>query len=151
MQLSSPNGDFVEIRLDGYQYGASAAAPKGGWDENWLFVVGRVKLAGELWEFRDPCLTTWEAHELLAWLRALPKATETSIYFTEPNLSFSAASGNPGESILVIRLAGEAAPPSASWEDRWGNDARIEFAVTHASLTAVADEWEQQVELYPLR
>ncbi|MDQ0895792.1 HIRAN domain-containing protein [Agromyces ramosus] len=151
VRISSPDGDFVEIRLDGYQFGASDAAPTGGWDENWLLVDGRVKLAEESWEFRDPCLTTWEARELLAWLRAVPPAVDTSIEFTEPNLSLAAVAADPGESILVIRLAGEAAPPSASWDDRWGRGIRMELRVEHALLAVATNEWEQQLQLYPLR
>jgi hypothetical protein len=151
VQFTSPDGDFVEIRLYGYQFGASAAAPTGGWDENWLLVDGRVKFAEESWEFRDPCLTTWEARALLAWLRTVPQAIETSIEFTEPNLSFAAVAAIPGESILVIRLVGEAAPPSASWDDRWGRGIRMEFRVEHAQLAVATNEWEQRLEHYPLR
>lgn len=151
MLISSPAGDYIELRIDGYQFGKSSSAPKGGWDENWLIVVGRVKRGEESWAFRDPCLTTWEARELLTWLRAIPDAKNTSLVFTEPNLSFSTGTADPGESTLVVTLSGEAAPPSAPWDERWGNGVPMEFHVDHASLTAATDEWERHLVAYPLR
>ncbi len=64
---------MIEIHPVAYQFGANPQARPGtDWDANWLVVRGQVTTADALdWSFTDPCLTTWEAQELSAWLRGV--------------------------------------------------------------------------------
>jgi hypothetical protein len=98
MQLRSPDGVSVELRIAGYQFpdykvhSADVAVrrlqaltkfphadPKKlarDWDANWLQVCGNITLAdGKTWAFEQPCLTTWDARELGSWLREVPAGT----------------------------------------------------------------------------
>ena len=111
MLLTSSDGASVELRQTRYQYPAAPSEP-GDWDANWLDIHGRVRTAtGESWRFDDPCLTTWEARQLGAWLRAAADGrvpvteaptedSEDLLTFTEPNLGFSVG-GREGDSLVV--------------------------------------------------
>jgi hypothetical protein len=57
----------------GYQFEVTpATADEEEWDANWLMICGNVRTAdSRRWAFLDPCLTTWEARSLSAWLRAV--------------------------------------------------------------------------------
>lgn len=151
MLITSPSGDFIELRITAYQYGTSPTAPAGGWDENWLTVAGRVKHGEKSWTFHEPCLTTWEAQELLAWLRHAGQHSPGEIEFTEPNLSFAARSDAGGAATIVVTLKGEAAPPDISDADRWGAGREISFRVSAAALVAAAEAWERDLTKFPVR
>ena len=62
------------------------------WDSNWLIIEGHVSLGGRIWEFGDPCLTTFEAIRLADWMDAQAKGTaeQALCAFTEPILNSSA-------------------------------------------------------------
>lgn len=151
MLITSSAGDFIELRIGAYQYSKSQAAPDGGWDENWLHVSGRVKRGNESWAFREPCLTTWDAQNLLAWLRRIHSSTAESIDFTEPNLSFDAHPTGGDEVTIVITFKGESAPPSIADEDRWSVGCAMTFRVSEGSLAAAADSWERELAAFPVR
>lgn len=38
------------------------------WDSNWLVVMGRACVSGRQWQFKEPCLTTFEAQRLANWM-----------------------------------------------------------------------------------
>lgn len=151
MLLPSRTGDFVELFIDGYQFGESPAASTGGWDEHWLQIAGRVRRGGESWVFRDPCLTTWEAHELLGWLRRAVEYSPESIDFVEPNLAFDATSNDDVGTTIVVTLRAEAAPPTASDEIRWGRGCGITLDMSAASLRAAASAWENDLMAHRAR
>lgn len=114
MQLRSPDGATVDLRITGYQFpdykvpaaeaagtwlravtmasrlpGANARHLARDWDANWLQVRGDITLAdGKTWAFEDPCLTTWQARELGSWLREAAAGT------VPPS---RVAGGEPGE------------------------------------------------------
>lgn len=148
--ITSSLGDFVELRVDGYQYGKSPSAPVGGWDENWLMIAGRIRRGPESWVFREPCLTTWEAQDLLRWLRRAVDANPEPVDFTEPHLSFEATS-HGGSHTTVVTFRGEAAPPSTSDEDRWDVGCGLTLDLREDSLAAAADAWEREIAAYPPR
>jgi hypothetical protein len=98
MQLRSPDGTSMELRIAGYQFPGHQASvadfalnwlevwakigpPPGGkwardWDANWLQVCGSITLAdGKTWAFEQPCLTTWDAQELGSWLHEVAAGT----------------------------------------------------------------------------
>lgn len=137
--------------MAGHQYSKSLSAPEGGWDENWLIVSGRVKRGDESWIFQDPCLTTWEARELLAWLRRASESVAEVIDFTEPHVSFDASPKDGDETIIVVTLKGEAAPPSISDRDRWDVGCPTAFHISCSALAAAAGDWERELADFPVR
>lgn len=149
--LRSPAGDYVELSVTGYQYGKSPSVAAGGWDENWLNISGQARSGTESWAFRDPCLTTWEARDLLGWLRRAVESTPEPIDFTEPNLSFGARVDVGSQTAIVVTLKGEAAPPSASDGNRWGSGCALTLDVTRDALAEAADAWESELDAYPPR
>ncbi len=78
MKLVSADGSSLELAVDGYQFPPTDHSALGkDWDSNWLYVRGSVSLPdGRTHQFRDPCLTTWEARRLLAWLTAVNRPAE---------------------------------------------------------------------------
>jgi hypothetical protein len=60
-------GDNSGCRLTilGYQFPDDTTDE---YDSNWLVIGGEVWLDGREWQFRDPCLTTFEAKRLADWL-----------------------------------------------------------------------------------
>ena len=160
MKLVSADGASVDLRVRRYQFpGIADAAPR-DWDANWLVVAGDVRLAdGRGWSFSDPCLTTWEARSLGAWLRgAVTGAVEPAGFdaddeeslecFTEPNLALSLAERSETSAVVRVRFSLESRPP-------WSGDDLYEFFVTldlpfHV-LSAAADEWDSELSEFPVR
>lgn len=89
MLLAGANGNELELSIVGYQFPDVEHDP---WDSNWLLVALRVVSPKGTWEVVDPCLTTWEAKNLMAWLVtvATRDPASTPLAFTEPNLTFTA-------------------------------------------------------------
>jgi hypothetical protein len=92
VRLSSRDGASIEIRSISYQFGANTQARVGtDWDTNWLVIRGDVKTAGGRGvNACRPCLITWEAQKLAAWLRgvvdgSVPPVTDLSDTTTPAN------------------------------------------------------------------
>lgn len=86
------------------------------WDSNWLVVFGEVCLDGQVWQFEDPCLTTFEVARLADWLVNVFEGAETSdIGFIEPNLQFDIQ----GRTTVRVSFAFGSAPPWAGKDDEW--------------------------------
>lgn len=153
MRISSASGDFVELRLDGYEFGMSSKGVANDWDANWLYVRGHARWLGEKWSFRDPCLTTWEAREFLGLLRSasLFHQGPRTLEFTEPNLAFTLDQDTRGGSTLVVMLSYEAAPPSLSLDERSYEGIPLSFQLSRAALAAAADDWERELATHPPR
>jgi hypothetical protein len=100
-----------------YQFAVIPAAGGGrDWDANWLMIKGHVRTAdGRQWAFLDPCLTTWEAWSLSAWLHCVATgdgaAEHPPIAFTEPNLAFSLDDLRADRIRLRACFSHEALPP----------------------------------------
>ncbi len=121
-------------------------------------MAGSVLLpVGETWSFEDPCLTTWEAKELLDWLRQVQDGhvqpstwdsdEERLLVFTEPNLAFSLASRS-GDSVTVrVHLSLEAWPP----EESELFDSFVLIEMTPQALAAAFDSWAETVSAFPVR
>lgn len=170
----------VDLQVAGYQFPELAAGPEpldpASWDSNWLAISGSVRPAeGPPWEFRHPALTTWEAWELMTWLRqvgdgTVPAATRDDdiqapadkhidcierlksagwLTFTEPNLSFAVGAYALPQVKLLIGLSHESAkPPIDVLEPQ-----RCQIAVVanrQEVQTAAADLQEQLVN-HPAR
>ena len=65
MFLRGREGNELELSVVGYQFPDEERDP---WDSNCLLVSVRVLAPQGSWAVVDPCLTTWEAKRLVAWL-----------------------------------------------------------------------------------
>jgi hypothetical protein len=116
VRLCSSDGASITLRPAAYQFEVPpATAGERDWDANWLMIRGDVRTAdGRGWAFLDPCLTTWEARNLSAWLRGAVgegAARRRLIAFTEPNMAFSIEHRRAGRVRLEVRFSHEALPP----------------------------------------
>jgi len=131
------------------------------WDANWLVISGKVWDGDRSWEFRDPCMTTWEARELASWLgglgRETPRPAETAesaarrLWMTEPNLTFEAVGATDGLWVIDVFFDAEARPPTGSNDDGKGVGHRVRLTVPHADITAAATAWSEALLDYPVR
>jgi hypothetical protein len=119
--LLSGDGASAEFRPVGYQFGGRPAGDPGAaddddeWDANWLMIRGDIRTAdGRAWTFCDPCLTTWEAGLLSAWLHAAARddvaGHQDEAVFTEPNLSFILDGRDGGRARMRVRFSYESLP-----------------------------------------
>lgn len=156
MRLQSTDGASVELSIKSYQFGSSSE-PR-DWDANWLVVAGVVALPdGATWSFEDPCLTTWEAKELLEWLRQVQDGhvqpsvwdsdDERLLVFTEPNLAFSLASRSGDSATLRVHLSLESGPP----EESELYDYFVLIEMTQQELATAIDSWSEAVSVFPVR
>lgn len=162
MKLRSLDGASVALKPTAYQFGPEAAPP-GDFDVDWLRVRGEVRTAaGASWTFHDPCLTTWDCTDLLAWLRAASQGTVAPtdapseeaglLWFTEPNLAFSIAEADEAALVVRVHLSLESAPPRPeNGEALELYEYAVPLRMTKAELAAAADEWTQDIALYPAR
>lgn len=172
MLLTSTDGASVELRPTGYQHPAPPPVPAHAddWDANWLQVYGAVRTAeGQQWTFDQPCLTTWEARELLAWMRAAAQGavvvtaaptegSEGVLAFTEPNLAFSIAARG-GEHLVVRVHLGHESAPGYPWPDAWDENSpprasytlRLPLRMDRQDLLAAAGQWRGDLTAFPHR
>jgi hypothetical protein len=165
VQLTSADGASVEIRPTQYQFPTASGEPD-DWDANWLQIRGRVRtVAGETWEFDDPCLTTWEARTLGFWLGAAaeglvpvsepPDETfEGLLFFTEPNLGFSVLALGDEELVLRVHLSLEcvAGRPGAADDAPYElYEYSVPLRVRREGLLAAARAWEEDLGPFPAR
>jgi len=114
MLLRGREGDELEVGIVGYQFPDEERDP---WDSNWLLVSVRVLAPAGGWAAVDPCLTTWEARRLVAWLvlAATRDPSSVPMAFTEPNLTLTARSRSSAPLRVQLRacFALELRPPWA--------------------------------------
>jgi len=153
--LTSADGGRVELRIAGYEFPEDPQGDgNGDWDANWLVVSGAVAAAdGRAWEFTDPLLTTWEAVELLEWLRRAVGGHLRSgdgLAFVEPDLELAYRGRVDGRVLLTVTLDEEAGPVGSARPDR-GPAAELELAVDVDSLRRATDEWRRELAGTPPR
>ncbi|WP_340537977.1 WapI family immunity protein [Nocardioides sp. GXZ039] len=128
------------------------------WDANWLVVAGVVGLPdGSTWSFEDPCLTTWEARELLDWLRQVRDGLvqpstwdsdeERLLVFTEPNLAFSLAARTEGSVTIRAHLSLESGPAEESELFEYF----VPLELTSKALVDAIVDWESALRAFPVR
>ncbi|MCD9154948.1 WapI family immunity protein [Aeromicrobium duanguangcaii] len=142
-------GDVLDLSIAGYEFDATTLGADAEWDANWLVVAGEVTTAGETWTFRNPCLTTWEARELLEFLREAK--VDASVEFTEPNLSFHVTEATDDTVTVGACLRAEAAAATATHDVRWGSGTSVWFRVSRGGLDEAATAWAAELECFPQR
>ena len=145
MQLRS-GSNYLELKLVGYQY---PHITNEQYDSNWLIVEGTVEHASGRWRFRDPCLLTWEAAELVGWLDALAnkQTADSELGFIEPNLSFASLA----DGTLHVTFALEAYPPPDQLGSAQEDEYSLVFVVDAQSLRKAASELRAQLARLPRR
>ncbi|MDJ0959337.1 MAG: hypothetical protein QNJ88_01680 [Acidimicrobiia bacterium] len=147
MLLRERSDQAVELSIVGYQFENASDE----WDRNWLVVEGHVHLPGQEWRFRDPCLTTWEAHELAAWLSnvSAARSADTAISFTEPNLCFE-WQGVSSE-FVEVRVSFELeARPAEMRNLPWGG-CYVDLTIGRSDLAAAGTDLLLELMDYPQR
>ena len=164
----------LKLDIERYQFPelvtSSSSPSTADWDANWLVISGEVKTPdGGFWSFRDPCLTTWEAQRIIAWLRdvatgqmrpltgsAEPERSDIDHYehsgwlsFTEPHLAFTNTRLEGQLVELQVAFNVEAAPP-------WARPGRprctqVTLETNSAQLCAAAMSLESQLAAFPPR
>ena len=105
MRFVASDGSFLELSIVGYEFPELERVP---YDSNWLFIAGHAASACREWEFREPCLLTYEVAALAEWLEARSKDVSkgSDIQFIEPHLYFRWNHG-----VLEVQLDLECLPP----------------------------------------
>ena len=152
-------GTRASVMLEPVRY--EFAHPAGDeWDDNWLVISGEVSAPDTEWQFSVPCLTTFEAKQISAWLRSVADGSVPvsvigdagvvpSLEFTEPNLAFSVDSYRDESTLVRVHFALETKPVGQSSHDR--DQFWVEVAVTAADLDSAADEWDKALSVFPDR
>ena len=152
MKLTAQDASFY-LTILGYQYPDAAGEP---YDANWLSI--HVEAAGRdgAWTGTDPCLLTYEAARLAAWLDGVASGKDVppAISFLEPVLLFRVVDGDTGK-ILRVHFGNLINP---SWrqldrkQDRGANpDLWLDFPLAEIDLTSAAGDLRQQLRRYPNR
>jgi hypothetical protein len=143
--LVGRQGTELELHIVGYQFPDERFDP---WDSNSLLVSIRVVAPQGTWEVVDPSLTTWEADQVVRWLRALSQRADLlagrPLALTEPNLALAAGPilGHPDRALVRACFALELRPPWLKAVAGSGNlcvdldVARHELATAATSLRA---------------
>ena len=165
MRLLSRDGASIEIRPTAYQFSANPRAQVGtDWDANWLVVRGDVKTAsGFRWTFVDPCLTTWEARELAAWLRGVvdglvapahrlvQQCWAPSVHRAKHRAPFGALVKTQRARVR-FHFSLDALPPWLDGRDRPGLfEYLLVFDVSTKDLAAAAEECDDDCKPFPVR
>lgn len=169
MRISDVRAQILELEIVGYQFpdeasrlasrerakvaGIQAAlVPRNKHDDNWLMVRGYVETDRGRWDFLEPCLDTWEAQELVGWLRGASSGERRgTLGFTEPVLEFATATPEPGgRTVKVVANFGlEGRPPWVSSETF--EQSPVEFVFTTEALAEAALTLERELASYPVR
>ena len=147
MSLAGPEGQF-ELEVLGYEF---PGITDDVWDSEWLVVAGRASCAKGGWEFRGPCLQTFEVASLASWFRKLHLAgpwREMSFY--EPVLRFERVE-EPSGDVLLVWLAQEAAPPWATDDEKYGPGFPVRLPFSSVDFSAAAEVLEKMISRFPVR
>ena len=166
MQITSPDQASFELRISGYQFPDTVGHGERDWDANWLQVHGTVTQADKkTWSFDDPCLTTWEAKALGAWLADVAAGkvppspfgtddpgSEQLLMFTEPNIAFSLERRIADRARVRVHFSLEALPPWLQGKNRPDMfEYFVLLNVSLAELAQAADDWRLELTRFPQR
>lgn len=158
--LRSPNGDYFEMEILGYQSPEAMKVPllEGEDDyQNWLMVSISAKKGDLSWTAMDPALLSWELGNLIEYAKKViaGDANAECEPFVELNLGFSCGQATPGaisdEDVFEIRVAlgMELGPfPRGSYKTP-GNLEVIRFRVMREELLAFVEELERYLKQFP--
>ncbi len=130
--------------MTGYQFPDLPGGGSRDWDANWVVVDGTVHTeTRESWRFTEPCLTTWEASKLEAWLHRVADLVRTSsarAAAVDPDASAAAGPDADPDAACSADAGPDADPDAASSADADPDAAAsIELAFTEPDLAFRAD------------
>ena len=155
MKLLSPNGEELELTIQGYQY-PDATEPKKRY--SWHMITGGARTADETWSFRYPALTCDESTLLAQWLRRTadwlddpdPTHRPARLQFTEPNLAFDVAESTGSEAAVTVTLDLEfRSPRHTQRSEAFAAPNVLTLVTPTAALRAAAADWDLDVQAYP--
>ena len=149
MLFKTTHGQSFELRILGYEYPQCETEE---YDSNWLRVEGKVADPRGGWEFRHPCLLTYEVSHLADWLESLARgaASPKELTFIEPNISFRWIEATGGASLCVY-FELEARPPWAPFDAVEDEHYWLVFPASDLDLYAAAVALRDELRLYPQR
>lgn len=154
MKIASTNGNELEVSAVGYQF-PEADDPRQRY--SWHMVRGTARQGDVSWHFHWQALTCDESPRVGPWLRSLAARirdtpeqdieSPSRLAFTEPNLAFAVIDVRPGSALLRVELDLEFHRDRAHW--RAGEPHFLDLDVTSAQLVDAADQWDEEIALYP--
>jgi hypothetical protein len=142
MKLASSDGQTFEMRVLGYQFPTGRVED---WRTDWLTIAGEVMHPKGSWQFKAPCLLTYEAERLASWIDLVAEGEPlpTSCSFLEPNLEFRAV-GSVQQPVLRVYFRLEARPEWARRNPAWhGDKIWVEFPLGELDLRSIARQWRE--------
>lgn len=145
LELLDAAGRGLRLTVEGYELPDRVPGPEGyDHDANWLVV--RLELTDRQWrtELSIPCLTTTEARELVAWLRAAADGrAQARVDFLEPVLAFRLGRQAGGTAQLRIEVEETTATSDLGQH--------LDLVVPSTTLRAAAAAWEDHLAAFPER
>jgi hypothetical protein len=147
VRIVGREGNQLEVSILGYEHPEKTVDP---WESNGLLVALRVVSSHGTWEVVDPCLTTWEAARLAAWLAAAAVGPDrVARRLAEPNVTVVAAPVG-GRLQLRICFELETRPPWAP-SVRGGRDLCVDLDIARDDAAAAAAELRTDARRFPQR
>jgi len=147
MKFFCENGQFVELKILGYQYPEML---EDNYDRNWLMIYINVKSTDKQWEAASPALLTFEVQALINWLEKLSdnkvvKYKRKGGY--EPNISFELSNKFDSKTkVIKIYFDAEFHPLPQS-----NRRYCIKLKANNEELKKYVEELKNELEKYPIR
>ena len=154
MLLRGRQGTELGLTIDGYQFPGELVDP---WESNALLVEVRIVAPEGSWDVVDPCLTTWEAAKVFAWLNALARGADLvaarplAVHAPNVTLHGQARPGDPDRVDIRACFALERRPPwLASGGGRTGSLC-VDLDADRAQLAHAARAFAADLARFPQR
>jgi len=148
--LRGRQGTELGLTVVGYQFPAELIDP---WESNTLLVEVRLLAPEGSWDVVDPCLTTWEAAQIVRWLAAFAQRADLvanrALAVNAPNVTLlgRAVKGEPDRVAIQACFALELRPP---WLGRTG-DLCVDVDVDRRQLALAARQLQADLTRFPQR
>src|SRR5687767_13682270 len=150
LRLLGSEGEEFRLGVRGYEFPEIADATD-KWDFNWLIVSGEVSCPRGRWQFRDPCLLTFEVEALADWLRDVQApGSQRELSFVEPNLRLEHVE-ETGDATLLVAFSQESSPPWATEQERYGGGYELCFPLRLNDVSAASAAVESMLAKWPIR
>lgn len=149
MKLASKDGQSFEMRILQYEFPDLETEE---YDSNWLIIAGDVIHPKGSWDFRDPCLLTYEAERLASWMDLVAGGEPPSTFcgFIERTLEFQVVLGVQ-RPVLRVYFELEARPAWAYSNDAQKKDLWVEVPLEELDLRSTARQWREELREFPQR
>lgn len=148
MILKAIDGAKFELTISGYQF---PEIRDDEWDSNWLLISVRIHDEMHIWGATDPCMDTYEAHDLCRWLHSLlnPHDITSEMAFLEPELRFKLTGILDGKIELEIKCRYNLAPLNTTRS--YNYERLFQFSMDKQAISQAANEWCDEIQTFPTR